>query len=87
LPTAHASGSSIFVEGDNVLAFCRGAASLNQAVGEIYASDAKLAQCLGDELRALHRQFLAPQQFLNNVLDLMLFETFRRTAAPKRVPR
>jgi hypothetical protein len=57
---AHASGSSIFVDSENVLAFCRVAPSLNQAVGEIYASDAKLAQCRGDDPRAFHSQFLAP---------------------------
>jgi hypothetical protein len=51
------------------------AASLNQAVGEICATDAKLAPCLSDDLRAFHNQFPAPPQFLNNVLDLMLVET------------
>jgi hypothetical protein len=51
------------------------AASLNQAVGEICATDAKLAPCLSDDLRSFHNQFPAPPQFLNNVLDLMPVET------------
>jgi hypothetical protein len=49
--------------------------------GEICATDAKLAQCLGGDLRGLHNQFPAPPQFLNNLLDLMLVETGRRTWA------
>ena len=78
----HACGCSIFVEGENVLAFCRVAASLNQAVGEICATDAKLAQCLGDDLRAFPNQFPAPPQFLNHLLDLMVVETVGELQRP-----
>jgi hypothetical protein len=61
------------------------AAALAQAIGEIRAADAKLAQWLGNDLRPFNNQFPARQQPLKDVLNFGLLETAGELQDPNQL--